>query len=99
MRTLIFLAALVTGTTLLAASDDEVLAVLELAEARYSEALALEHGWSVTEPLMQEAREALAAGDSEAALELAERALLTAEQALRQADEEKRAWQQRALPN
>jgi hypothetical protein len=35
------------------------MAVLELAETRYSEALALEHGWSVTEPLMQEARAAL----------------------------------------
>lgn len=72
-------------------------ATLERANLIYQQALAEEHGWSVTEPLMEEARAALAAGDSEAAQALADRALLTAEQALKQARDESSAWQARVV--
>ncbi|WP_414980285.1 hypothetical protein [Congregibacter sp.] len=70
---------------------------LERATALHQEALAQEHGWSVTEPLIEEARAALAAGDTEGAQALADRALLTAEQALKQAQTEKGAWQARVV--
>ncbi|WOJ92693.1 hypothetical protein R0135_12980 [Congregibacter variabilis] len=70
---------------------------LERASAIYEQALAQEHGWSVTQPLIDEAREAMAAGDEDRAQALADRALLTAEQSLKQARDEKNAWQARVV--
>ena len=70
---------------------------LARAEVAHEQALALEHGWSVTRPLMDEARAALAAGDDAAALAAAERALLTAEKSLEQAHAEADAWQGRVI--
>jgi hypothetical protein len=79
------------------AGEAEVEEVLDRAEAAYARALELEHGWSVTEPLMEEARAALAAGEVDRAQEIAERALLTAEQAVLQAEHEAEAWRGRTL--
>jgi hypothetical protein len=76
------------------AAIDELLAKTA---ALHAEALAMEHGWSVTEPLMEEARAAQADGDLERAEALAQRALLTAEQAVLQAKREADAWRERAL--
>jgi hypothetical protein len=82
-----------------AAADEtqSVFDTLERANAAYEEALSLEHGWSVTEPLMEEARAALSAGDEARAQELADRALLTAEMALEQARAEADNWQERVV--
>ncbi|EAQ98271.2 hypothetical protein [Congregibacter litoralis] len=63
----------------------------------HQQALAEEHGWAVTEPLMEEARAALEAGDPEQAQMLADRALLVAEQSLKQAQSEKTAWKTRVV--
>lgn len=81
----------------LMAAESDVESVLAEAASLHQQALALEHGWSVTEPLMEEARAALAAGDSERAEEIARRARLTAEQAVEQARREQTAWRERAL--
>jgi hypothetical protein len=98
MRTMIplLLAALMSAAPH-AAEKDHVLATLQEAEAQHAAALAREHGWSVTEPLMEEAREALARGDVAAAGELAERALLMAQQSVLQAEREAGDWQGRVL--
>ncbi len=81
-----------------AAADRAVVEdTLERAEAVYERALALEHGWSVTRPLMDDVRAALAAGDEAAALVAAERALLTAEKSLEQALAEAEAWRDRVI--
>ncbi len=90
------LALMVSGPSFGAdkASVEETLA---RAEQIHAQALELEHGWSVTEPFIEEARAALEAGDMESAAAIAERALLTAEQSLKQGQEEKTAWQDRVL--
>lgn len=80
-------------------ASQPVLDTLERATTAYEQALALEHGWSVTEPLMEEARQALAEGDDTRALELAERALLTAEMSLKQARKESTNWKDRVRAN
>ena len=90
----LFLAA-----TLQAADKDAVLAVLERTQLAYDEALLREHAWSVTEPLMDEARAALERGEVEEAEAIAARALLTAEQALAQAQAEEEAWRTRVVEN
>ncbi|WP_439107463.1 hypothetical protein [Congregibacter sp.] len=72
-------------------------ATLARASEIHQQALAEEHGWSVTEPLMAEAKAAMEAGDAELAQELADRALLVAEQSLKQARDEKTAWQARVV--
>jgi hypothetical protein len=79
-----------------AADEQQVMATLAQAEAHHSEALQMEHGWSSTETYLEEARAALAAGDIEAATELAGRALLSAEGSLEQAETERSAWRERA---
>ncbi|WP_439102820.1 hypothetical protein [Congregibacter sp.] len=70
---------------------------LARASELHQQALAQEHGWAVTEPLMEEARAAMEAGDSEKAQSLADRALLVAEQSLKQAETEKSVWQTRVV--
>ena len=72
-------------------------ALLDRARAVHEQALALEHGWAVTEPFMEQARQALADGDVDGARELAARALLTAEKSLEQAQVEAEAWKGRVL--
>jgi phage shock protein A len=78
-------------------ATQSVFDTLERANTAYEEALALEHGWSVTEPLMQEARQALSAGNDSLAQELADRALLTAQMALEQARSEPDKWKDRVV--
>ena len=80
-----------------AADAESVEAILEQAQAVHGQALALEHGWSVTQPFIDDARAALAAGDEDSARALAERALLTAEKSLEQAKTESTAWKERVL--
>ena len=97
MRTVIkksFLLALSLSAAAVFAGPVET---LERADTIHQQALAQEHGWSVTEPLMDEARAAMAAGDEDLAQALADRALLTAEQSLKQAQAEKSAWQTRVV--
>ncbi|MFT7289036.1 MAG: hypothetical protein ACI87W_003163 [Halieaceae bacterium] len=77
--------------------EDAVLETLDRAAELHQQALELEHGWSVTEPLLQEARESLVAGDLEAAQALSARALLTAGQSLEQARREATAWESRVV--
>ncbi len=79
------------------ASADEVEDLLARAAAAHEQALALEHGWAVTEPFMEQARQALADGNVDAAHELAQRALLTAEKSVAQAQSEAEAWKGRVL--
>jgi hypothetical protein len=86
-----------TAAPVFATPADDVQAMLARAESAYQEALALEHGWAVTEPLIAEARAALAGGDLAAAQAIAERALLTAEQSLEQARSERDAWAGRVV--
>lgn len=74
-------------------------ATLAKADAVYEKALALGHGWSVTQPLIDEAHAALAGGDQLKAQALADRALLTAEQSLEQAEREQTAWRSRVPDN
>ncbi len=82
-----------------AAADDraDVEATLARAASAHEQAMALEHGWSVTQPFIDEARAALDAGDMERAAAAADRALLTAEKSLEQARVEAQAWQDRVL--
>ena len=71
--------------------------ILSKAEGVYAEAKALEHSWTVTAKHIKSTKESLAAGHTEAALVSAERALLTAEASLAQANKESKAWKFRAL--
>jgi len=96
LRILPFMAAVATAAAFAGPADD-VRATLERADSAYREALALEHGWAVTEPLMDEARAALEAGDVAGAQAIADRALLTAEQSLEQARKERDAWSDRVV--
>jgi len=91
-------AVLVLSPAAFSAENDaaSVHALLEKAQQQYAEAQRLEHAWSVTEPLMEEARRALQKGDLAAAKATAERALLTAEKSVEQARREREAWRERA---
>ncbi|MFK8042627.1 hypothetical protein [Congregibacter sp.] len=82
---------------LTAAAFADPAATLDRASELHQQALALEHGWSVTEPLIAEARAAMDAGNADQAQALADRALLVAEQSLKQAEDEKSAWQTRVV--
>ena len=81
----------------LAADAQQILDTLAKAEEKHAEALRLEHAWSSTETLMDEARTALAQDALDEAEALAARALLTAEMAVKQAHSERDAWRERAL--
>jgi hypothetical protein len=96
-RTSLALLLLLPLTWAAADETQSVFDTLERANAAYEEALSLEHGWSVTEPLMEEARQALSAGDESRAQELADRALLTAQMALEQARAEADNWKDRVV--
>ena len=77
------------------AADEAVEQVLAKAETTLQAARNAGSAWTSTDKLMAEARDALAAGDGEAAMELAQRALLTAERALEQPQLDANAWQAR----
>lgn len=78
-------------------SNTRVLEILEKAEKVHEHAVMKEHAWTVTVNHIQAARNALASGDTEDALLSANRALLTANASLSQADREEKAWQARVL--
>jgi len=78
-------------------SNTSVLEILEKAEKVHEHAAIKEHAWTVTVNHIQAARNALASGDTEDALLSANRALLTANASLSQADREEKAWQARVL--
>lgn len=92
-RSLAFVTTLFLASVALAGPEE----TWTQAASIYEQALAREHGWSVTQPLIQAAREAAAAGDEVLAQELADRALVTAEQALKQAEVEESAWRSRVV--
>jgi len=58
---------------------------------------ARDHAWSSADNLLKQAVAAAAAGDEDKAIELADRARVQAELALRQADLEETAWRERVL--
>lgn len=82
-----------------AGSSTEVERLLAAAEASLGQAREASNSWTSTEKLMGAAREALAAGDTDSAQELARRALLTADMAQQQAKLEQDAWQARVPVN
>lgn len=90
-------AALVAGAPIATAGDnrEDIQLVLSRAETVLAEARSLGHAWSVTQPLIDEAHAALTAGELAKARDSAERALLTAEQAVKQAKDEQNNWARR----
>ena len=78
-----------------AAGRSEVEQLLPRAEQSLAEARQAGNAWTSTDKLLAEAREALAAGDTGRAEELASRALLTADEARQQPQREAEAWQAR----
>ena len=82
-----------------AGSSAEVERLLAASESSLDKARAQGNSWTSTEKLMGAAREALAAGDTDAAQELASRALLTADMAQQQIKLEQGAWQARVPTN
>jgi hypothetical protein len=82
-----------------AGSSAEVERLLAATESSLDKAREEGNSWSSTEKLMGAAREALAAGDTDAAQELASRALLTADTAQQQTTLEQDAWQARVPTN
>jgi soluble cytochrome b562 len=96
---LALLVATLAATQAAAADPAEIRATLKTAEATHQQALELEHGWSATVDLIEEARSALESGDLDTAQERAGRALLAAEQSVVQAETEAKTWQQRVVGN
>ncbi|MEP1472937.1 MAG: hypothetical protein ABJK25_18320 [Halieaceae bacterium] len=74
---------------------EEVAVVIAQAREELAQARSLGHGWSVTPTYIQEAEAALAANQLAAAFAAAERANLTAMQAVRQAELESSSWRDR----
>ena len=69
----------------------------EEAEVLRQQAAAQDSEWISTASLLEEAMEQAAQGNEEAALELVEKARFQSEAALRQAEHEAKAWQNRVL--
>ncbi len=78
-----------------AAPEVSVDALIAEAEELYQQAKEKEHAWIVTSRSIAEAKEALAAGDEATARQAAEKAVMTAEASLKQAEDEALAWQSR----
>jgi len=74
---------------------DDVSSIIAQAQAKHDEAMALSHGWTRTQPLIDRATVAEAEGDEGAARALAERALLQASASVEQAHLEVNAWKAR----
>lgn len=86
-----------SSKNMIADSNPSVVEVIEKAETLYAQAVEKEHGWTITTVHIKTAREALAAGHTEEAIDAADRALRTAEASLSQAEREGNAWQARVL--
>ena len=69
--------------------------IISRAQATHDKSVALAHGWTRTQPLINKASDALTSGDAEAAREMAERALVMAHAAVAQAELEMTAWKAR----
>ena len=93
IQSLLLTALLVLGTPLAASAGtaDEVEKLLAQAESVLAQARDAGNSWTTTETLIAAARQA----EGEEAMELARRALLTAEQARKQQQSEQDAWQGR----
>jgi hypothetical protein len=72
--------------------DQDIRAILSEADVAYKAAKAKNHSWTMTARLLASAREALSAGNETTALVDAERALLTAQASLQQANKEENEW-------
>jgi hypothetical protein len=85
--------------TMLAAAGCTTVFEQRLAEAEHlrAEAAAAGAEWLQTGNLLEQAREEAAAGDLDAALALVDKARFQAEAALRQAEYESTAWQDRVI--
>ena len=92
IKSLVFTVPLVFGAALSAAATPEVEQLLAQAEASLAKARQAGNSWTTTEKLIQAARQAENQGE---ALELARRALLTADTAREQQQLELDAWQAR----
>lgn len=92
---LAFLAALSLAPVAVAGDADDVEKVLGETAAELATARSAGNSWTSTDKLVTAAREALASGDTTNALELANRALLTANMAQQQGNAEQGAWQAR----
>ena len=93
IRTMVILAAM------LAAAGCTTVFEQRLAEAEHlrAEAAAAGAEWLQTEALLDQARDAAARGDTDAALALVDKARFQSEAALRQAEYEATAWQDRVI--
>ena len=83
-----------TANPVLAAppSADETAALIEQAEAARARAAAMEYEWRFTAKHIKEAKEKLAAGDLQAAFDLAARAKREGELAVEQAQTAAQVW-------
>lgn len=88
----VLLAASLLTQPLAAAEATDIESVLAQAERSLAEARATGNAWTTTDQLMSAAREA---DDPATALELAQRALLTADAARRQEQQERDDWRAR----
>jgi hypothetical protein len=70
-------------------------AAVAQAEARYAASAEAGHAWRQPKALIEDARQALEAGDFETALNNADRAIAMADASLAQAEAEKSAWRHR----
>ncbi len=73
----------------------DVADIISRAQASHEKSVAMSHGWTRTQPLINKASDALTSGETDAAQEMAERALGMADAAVAQAEIEKTAWQAR----
>ena len=90
---IVVLAAALTAAGCTTAFDRQ----LAEAEQLRLEAAAAGAEWLQTEALLDQARDEAAAGETDAALALVDRARFQAEAALRQAEHESTAWQNRVI--
>ena len=83
-------------TRVSAAPVADVATIIEQAQTQHDKAIALSHGWTRTQPLIDNASVALDGGDAAAARTFAKRALAQATASVEQAQLEVNAWKVRA---
>lgn len=97
MRTIIPAIFFAAGLAILslpaqAATQAEAEAALSAAQAAETEAIAAKAAWTTTETVLTKARNALAAGDWNAAKAAADEAMALANRSVEQANEQKSSW-------
>jgi len=70
----------------------DVADIISQAQASHDKSVAMAHGWTRTQPLIDKASDALTSGEADNAREMAARALVMADAAIAQAELEKTAW-------